>query len=112
MGPRRRWLWAPASALLLGFSVLGWGADKDDDDLKAINGSADQFTAAFDKGDAKGIAALFAPDAEMVEKDGDVFHGRDAIEKEFAAFFKVFPGAKLTLDLAAVRRVAPNVLVE
>src|SRR6516162_4183262 len=54
-------------------------------DEKAIRETAEEFVKAFNKGDAKAIGAMWAPDAEYTDENGVSFSGRDAIEKEYAA---------------------------
>jgi uncharacterized protein (TIGR02246 family) len=81
-------------------------------DLMAIEKSADAFTAAFNKGDAKAIAALFTPEAEYVDGFGRVFHGREEIEGLFADGFKDDAGMKIVIDMESVRQVSAGVLIE
>jgi uncharacterized protein (TIGR02246 family) len=81
-------------------------------DLTAIEKSADAFTEAFNKGDAKAIAALFTPEAEYVDGFGRVFHGRDEIETLFAEAFKDDSGMKIVIDMESVRLVSAGVLIE
>ena len=52
------------------------------------------FTLAFNKGDAKAIAALWTGDCEYTDETGRSIQGRDAIEKEYAAFFAEHPECK------------------
>jgi ketosteroid isomerase-like protein len=40
----------------------------------------DEWTAAFDKGDAAAVAAIYAPDAYVLPPGGDMVKGRSAIE--------------------------------
>ena len=81
-------------------------------DLMAIEKSADAFTAAFNKGDAKAIAALFTPEAEYVDGFGRVFHGREEIEALFTEGFKDDPDMKIVIDMESVRLVSAGVLIE
>jgi uncharacterized protein (TIGR02246 family) len=71
-------------------------------DEKAIRASAEKFVTAFNKGDAKEIAALWTTDCEYVDETGRVFRGRDAIEKEYAAFFALHPGLKIEISISSV----------
>ena len=57
-------------------------------DEKAIRATADDFVKAFNAADAKAIGALWATDAEYTDESGQSFHGRAAIEKEYADLFK------------------------
>jgi uncharacterized protein (TIGR02246 family) len=81
-------------------------------DLEAIKKSADAFTAAYNGGDAKAIAALFTAEAEFVDGLGNVSHGRAEIEQEFADFFELAGKSKIVIDMETVRLVSPGVLIE
>jgi uncharacterized protein (TIGR02246 family) len=72
-------------------------------DEKAIRASAEEFVTAFNKGDAKQIGALWTPDCEYVDETGRIFKGRDAIEKEYAAFFAANPGLKMETSISSVK---------
>jgi uncharacterized protein (TIGR02246 family) len=58
-------------------------ADKAADE-KALKARADEFVAAWDKGDAKGLAAIFAPEGDLINPFGRVAKGRAEVEKLFA----------------------------
>lgn len=79
---------------------------------KIIQASADAYCAAHDAGDADKLASLFTPEAEYVDNEGVVFHGRDAIRAEHAATFAVSPKGKLMIEVTAIRPIAANVIVE
>jgi len=53
-------------------------------DEKALKARADEFVAAWDKDDAKGLAAIFAPDGDLINPFGRVVRGRAEVEKLFA----------------------------
>src|SRR5215470_6626780 len=65
-----------------------------DTDEAPIRKEARAFAAAFAKGDAKGIAAMWTEKGEC-RMGGETFVGRAAIEKAYAAFFKANPGHKV-----------------
>jgi uncharacterized protein (TIGR02246 family) len=71
---------------------------------------AEALVTAYKKGDAKAFAALFTADGEYIDDKGAVFHGRKAIEDEFAAFFKRTPGTIVDMDLKATRSIAKGVI--
>ena len=73
------------------------------DDRRALRGLSGQFAAAYNSGDAPGLAALFAEDAELVAADGSVIEGREAIADRFAATFDDDPGATITIEPESVR---------
>jgi uncharacterized protein (TIGR02246 family) len=81
-------------------------------DLAAIEGSADAFTEAYQRGDARAIAALFTPEGEFVDGLGRVLHGREAIEAAFADAFAESPGAKIVIDMDTVRLIGAGLIAE
>lgn len=82
-------------------SVAANGADSPE--AAAIKKGEAAFKAAFDAGDAKAVAALWAPDGELVEEDGERIEGRAAIEKRYAAFFAANPKARIKVYVQLVR---------
>jgi uncharacterized protein (TIGR02246 family) len=81
-------------------------------DEKAIRASADEFVKAFNAADAAVIAAQWAPDAEYTDESGRVFHGRPAIEKEYAELFKEHPGATIAVTIESIHFLAPDIATE
>jgi uncharacterized protein (TIGR02246 family) len=88
------------------------GKPAEDPDETTIRTSAEAFTKLYNAHDAKGLAALFAPKAEMIDEDDQVVKGRDAIEKEFASVFKQHPKATMQVDVDSVRVLTPNLAIE
>ena len=78
----------------------------------AINESARRFVAAYNRHDAKAIAAGFTATAEFVTEDGTVIRGREAIERHLMAVFAEAPKAQLELKVEATRLVTSNVAIE
>lgn len=83
-----------------------------DAEKAAIRASADEFVAAFNRGDAKAVAALWTPDGTMTDERGETFSGQSAIEAEYAKLFTVSPGAKMELVVEAIDLAAPGVAIE
>jgi uncharacterized protein (TIGR02246 family) len=54
-------------------------------DAAGVRQSCEAIVNAWNKHDAKAIAAVFAEDADMVTPDGQLHSGRAAVEKAFAA---------------------------
>ena len=77
-----------------------------------IEAAAVQFVEAYNKQDAKALAALFANDAELVERDGGRFVGREEIEMAFSEVFQQNPEAMISLEVESIRFVAPTVAIE
>jgi uncharacterized protein (TIGR02246 family) len=70
------------------------------------------FIAAFNKGDAKAVAAFWTPDAVYVDQDGREHKGREAIEKLYEKVFADNKGAKLAIHVTSFKQVTPDVVLE
>jgi uncharacterized protein (TIGR02246 family) len=81
-------------------------------DAMGIAANVEAFAKAANAHDAKAIAATFTPTGEFVDGDGNVFHGRAAIEAEFDALFKANPKGRITITAVELRAIAPGVVVE
>jgi uncharacterized protein (TIGR02246 family) len=101
----------PAALALLAFANAAALAQNSDDDL-AIRKSSRDFVVAFDKGDAKAVAALWTETGDYTDESGKTFSGRAAIEKEYAAFFATNPGVKLKLTIDSVKLVSGDTAIE
>ncbi len=90
---------------------LSWGSSAEDE--AAIRKSDEAYIAAYNKHDAKALAALWSPEAVYIDPDtGSEAVGREEIEKEFAATFAGLKDAKLEIKANAVKFLSPNVAVE
>src|SRR6266403_152498 len=78
----------------------------------ALIKNAQAFTEAFEKGDAKAVAAFWAEDGDYVDLNGRQLQGRPAIENAFKDFFKENKGWKLRIDVKSVRFVTPETAIE
>jgi uncharacterized protein (TIGR02246 family) len=87
-------------------------ANQEMGDKEAIFNNAKGFVDAFEKGDAKAVAAFWAEDGDYVDLDGRHLRGRAAIEDAFKEFFKENKGLKLRIDVKSVRFVTPDVAIE
>jgi uncharacterized protein (TIGR02246 family) len=81
-------------------------------DKEAIFSNAKSFVDAFEKGDAKAVAAFWAEDGDYADLDGRHLQGCTAIEDAFKEFFKENKGLKLRIDVKSVRFVTPDVAIE
>jgi uncharacterized protein (TIGR02246 family) len=88
------------------------GADSADGDRDSILKSAREFADAFNKGDAKTIAAMWTENGELREPDGMTLIGHASIEKAYAESFKANPGAKVEVLVKSVRFPAKGLAVE
>ncbi len=73
------------------------------EDEQAIRATAEAFLKAYNAQDARGLAALFAADAELVDESGDRTTGSKAIENEYAEFFDSTPHQSMELSLESFR---------
>jgi uncharacterized protein (TIGR02246 family) len=71
-----------AAILTLGLTPLAY-ADPAADEA-ALKARASEFAAAWDKDDAHGMAAVFAPEGDIINPFGRVAKGRAEVEKLFA----------------------------
>jgi uncharacterized protein (TIGR02246 family) len=82
------------------------------EDEQAIRGVVAEYARAFNAADAKGLAALFAADAEIVNEERVATQGREAIERVFAGVFEEHPKARLEITVQSIHFVSPTVAVE
>src|SRR3712207_6493183 len=73
-----------------------------------IRAAADAFVAAFDKGDAQGVASLWVENGTLAEEGGEVLKGREAIAGRYAEFFEAYPGSTLKVDVTSIHFVTPE----
>jgi uncharacterized protein (TIGR02246 family) len=106
-----------SSLWLLGVLGLCWlaaaarGGQADDE--AAIRKTAESYVAAFNKHDAKSLAAHWLPEAVYADPDtGSQLVGRPAIEKHFASMFAKQKDMKLAVKVEAIKFVSPHVAVE
>jgi uncharacterized protein (TIGR02246 family) len=79
---------------------------------KALQKRAEDFVAAFNKGDAKAVAGFWTPEGDFIDQEGHQFKGRKAIEKLYTDLFGAEKGAKLALHPASMRVVKPDLAIE
>jgi uncharacterized protein (TIGR02246 family) len=109
----RRWL---AGCLALSMAVIGLlvrPARADEAAEKAaLQKVGEAFIEAFQKGDAKAVAAFWVADGDYTDLTGRHLKGRDAIEKAFAEYFAENKGLKVRIDSLSLRFVTPEVAIE
>jgi uncharacterized protein (TIGR02246 family) len=96
-------IFLPVACGLYGKDAPASKAPSRDADRKAILQSARDFTAAFEKGDARAVAALWTEQGEYESEDGPILRGRTAIEEAFAAHFKGQPAGKMEIQVESIR---------
>jgi uncharacterized protein (TIGR02246 family) len=67
------------------------------------------FVEAFNKGDAKAVAAFWTEDATYVDQVGQEYKGREAIQKLYEKVFEARKGAKLAIHVTASKQLSPDV---
>lgn len=94
------------------FSAPAAFADQAEDEA-AIRKQVQSYADAFNKKDAKALAAHWGTDAVYIDPaTGTQAVGRDAIEKHFAATLDANKDAKLVVTVESIQFVSPNVAVE
>lgn len=86
-------------------------ADRSADEA-AIRANVEAFVRAYNAGDAKALAALFTPDAIIVDKEDNTVEGREAIQKNFADLFAESPKKRLEVAVDQIRFLGPDLAVE
>jgi uncharacterized protein (TIGR02246 family) len=81
-------------------------------EIKALDQSLEAWVTAFNKHDAKLLAAQYAKDADLVNPVGERWAGREEIEKGFAAFFRDNPNVRIKITVTSRRFVRPDVVLE
>jgi len=107
---RRHALWIGFALLSLG--ALTWASQGPADDVKGLDSTFNAWLDAFNKHDAKGLAALYAEDADVVLPSGTRLKGRAAVEKGTAEYFKNNPNVKTKNSVISRRFLKPDVAVE
>jgi uncharacterized protein (TIGR02246 family) len=82
-----------------------------DDPAAGIRKNADQYTTAFNAGNAKAAAASWIADGEYTDPDGDTHRGRDAIEAELGTFLKAHPKAVVEVAIETVRPLGKHTAI-
>jgi uncharacterized protein (TIGR02246 family) len=81
-------------------------------DEAAIRANVAAFLNAYNAKDSKAIAALFTPDGQIEDKEGDVSQGREAIEKVFAKMFSEAPKKHIDVNVESIRFIGPDLAIE
>ena len=75
----------------------------------AIHKAAAAYNAAFAKGDAAAVLAMWTPDAEFIDEEGKIYRGRDALTPLFTKSLPSYKGYKITGKLTSIRFIKPDV---
>jgi len=100
---------APIVAFVLVSTVTGSAQGPATQDLQKV---IDQYTAAWAKGDAKGVAAVYTDNAIRVDVEGNVLVGRAEIQRSFEQNFAGFlKGTTIRITAGKQVSIRPEVLV-
>lgn len=81
-------------------------------DPQVIKAQAQEFAAAFARGDAAAIAGMWAPEGRFIDENGREFIGRAAIEGSYRNLFKRLGGQPIVIEVESVSFPAPGVAIE
>lgn len=93
-------------------STVAEEADRPAAEETAIREAVESYVAAFNRGDARTVAAHWSGQGVYVSPSGQRFQGREAIEKEFAAYFAESTGQRIELGRPVIRLLTPRVAIE
>lgn len=82
------------------------------DDETSIRANVVAFEKAYNNHDPKAIAALFAPEAQIIDEDDNTVQGREAIEQVFARVFGDEPNSTIEVTIQSIRMVGTALAVE
>ena len=68
----------------------------------------DAFIRAFDKADARAIAAMFTEQGEAIDVGGEAIRGRASLEKHYAERLAASPGEKIETSVELIHFLAPG----
>jgi len=78
----------------------------------AIRVNVAAFEKAYNNHDAKAVAALFAPEAQIIDEGGNTVQGRKQIEQVFAGIFADEPKSKIQIKIESIRLIGTALAVE
>ena len=81
-------------------------------DVRALTDLLASFVKAYNEKDAKALGALFTPEAEIEDEDGEVTRGRDAIVSRFSEMFKESGGDSLAVETDSLRFLGTDLAIE
>jgi uncharacterized protein (TIGR02246 family) len=85
---------------------------KDNPQEAMILKAAEAIVDAFNKGDAKAMAACWTTDGDYVTQSGKLLQGRAAIEEAFRAYFAENKGMKLRINVDSIRFPTPDTAIK
>jgi uncharacterized protein (TIGR02246 family) len=82
------------------------------EDRSAIRTLLESLVKALSARNAKEVSALWTPEGEYQQLDGQTVRGPEAVEKSFAAFFAKTPEVKVEIRHGALRFLSKNSAIE
>lgn len=106
----KRCVWLGAAALFLFFARCGVaGPQRSNADEDALRQVQTRFAEAWGKSDAASIAALFAPDADLIIPTGLVMRGGGEIQSFYASVFQQgYAGSAAGSEISRIRFLTPH----
>ena len=107
--------------MMLTLAMLAWSLaaamaaepDPQAGEEKVIRKAVESYVSAFNKADAKALAAMWTPEAVYTNPvSSEQAVGREAIEKQFAGLFAEAKGIKLEATTNSIQFVSPGVAIE
>jgi uncharacterized protein (TIGR02246 family) len=103
----------PSMLAVLAIAAAALAQDKQPTEAdKASKAQTEAYVAAFNKGDVKALAAMYAEDAQYTSDSGDTITGRPAVAEGLTKFFAKNKGAQLEVQIESARFLTPDVLIE
>ena len=81
-------------------------------DEEAIRATAASYREAFNRGDARALAAHWIENGEYIDQTGLMFRGRESIEKSFERFFSQYQGTKIEINIQSINFPRKDLAVE
>lgn len=81
-------------------------------DREAVRQASREFQEAFNRGDAKAVAALWTENCLYSGDDGSTLRGRAALEKAFAEHFQAHPKLKMDVAIGSIQFPARDAAIE
>src|SRR5262249_58628459 len=78
---------------------------------KALRKRAEEFVAAFNRGDAEALVAFWTEDGDHVDQVGRARKGRQAIGDAYRKLFAASKGAKLNVTRTSLRFLTPDLAI-
>ena len=106
-------LLSPTLLAVLAFACAASAQDQQYTEAEKISkGLTEAYTDAFNKGDAKALAAMYAEDAQYTSDAGNVVVGQADMLENLAKYFARNMGARLEVQVESARFLTPDVLLE